>query len=532
MSMVWGERRVCLGLVLALIAFAVLVQAALFRRQSLWPDEIFSLAMATGHSLEQPANVADPAKGDFVQGETPRTAAAWRSYIEHESPAAGPGRVVRAVLLSDTNPPLYYLLLYGWTRAFGATDVALRLFSALWSIACIPVIIAIAARLGPARVGMIAAVLFVFSPPAVYYFAEGRMYSLLWFCTVVSAYATLRLQQDRRVWWQILWVLVSSAGLLVHYFFVFPWAAMVAYLALMPGNDRRWILGIRVMLVLGLVLPWYVHLPESLHAWRVTMDWLNLKPGGFSRFSAARDLLLQFLSGRTLSLWDTPKVVEIIALGAIGIAAGITAWRLRVRAFGGPRLLIWLWLLAAWSGPLAIDVWRGTYTAGLSRYALAGLPAAMLLIAGALSGVALRWSMVLLAVILGTWSVSLVSMYRWRWRSGCPTREVAQAIGRVGNPADVIIVHSIPSGLLAVAYYVAPSSELGAWVGQLGTRRVPDSLRSLIAGRKRIWFVRIHDVGEAAPEETWLRENAVVAKESKIGRVRIIDFRPKAAANF
>jgi hypothetical protein len=61
---------------------------------------------------------------------------------------------------------------------------------------------------------------------------------------------------------------------------------------------------------------------------------------------------------------------------------------------------------------------------------------------------------------------------------------------------------------------------------------VPDSLRSLIAGRKRIWFVRIHDVGEAAPEETWLRENAVVAKESKIGRVRIIDFRPKAAANF
>ena len=103
-------------------------------------DEVSSLAIATGHSLDHPAATADPALG--------RAAEEFTRYLAHDDPPASPARVVRAVLLSDTSPPLYYLLLYGWTLVFGTSDVALRLFSTACSLACLPFLVGIARRTG------------------------------------------------------------------------------------------------------------------------------------------------------------------------------------------------------------------------------------------------------------------------------------------------------------------------------------------------------------------------------------------------
>src|SRR5690349_5105633 len=51
--------------ILLLLAAALRVWVAL--QPGLWVDEIFSIAIATGHSLEHPAAVADPALGDYVE---------------------------------------------------------------------------------------------------------------------------------------------------------------------------------------------------------------------------------------------------------------------------------------------------------------------------------------------------------------------------------------------------------------------------------------------------------------------------------
>ena len=93
-------------------------------RPGLWGDEIFSLAMATGHSLEHPAAAADPRLGRLrPAGRTPSPPPVFRRYAEHERPAGrDPAASIRAVALSDTSPPLYYLLLNGWTRALGTGD--------------------------------------------------------------------------------------------------------------------------------------------------------------------------------------------------------------------------------------------------------------------------------------------------------------------------------------------------------------------------------------------------------------------------
>ena len=162
-------------LLLAVFAVAALVRLGLTERHSLWADEVFSLAIATGHSLEHPAATADPALGDFVEPEGPVYAEEFKRYLAHEDPPASPARVVRAVFLSDTNPPLYYLLLYGWTLVTGTSDAALRLFSTAWSLACLPLLAGVARRTGGSRAVLPSCILFALSPLAVYYSAEGRM---------------------------------------------------------------------------------------------------------------------------------------------------------------------------------------------------------------------------------------------------------------------------------------------------------------------------------------------------------------------
>jgi hypothetical protein len=91
----------------------VILRIGLLERQGLWADEIFSLAIATGHSLEHPASQADPAQGDYIEAALPLTASAYSAYLHHDDPSGGWSRVVRAVLLSDTNPLLYCLRLGG-----------------------------------------------------------------------------------------------------------------------------------------------------------------------------------------------------------------------------------------------------------------------------------------------------------------------------------------------------------------------------------------------------------------------------------
>jgi hypothetical protein len=77
------------------------------------------------------------------------------------------------------------------------------------------------------------------------------------------------------------------------------------------------------------------------------------------------------------------------------------------------------------------------------------------------------------------------------------------------------MVHSIPSGVLGIARYLDADVAMAAWVGQLGRRRVPDDLVPLLAGRDRVALIRIHEVGEPAPEETWLRANATLLREEQ-----------------
>ena len=519
-------------MLVGVLVIAALLRIDIAQRSGLWPDELFSLAIATGHSLEHPAAAADVRLGDFVEPANPVPAEEFRRYLRHDNPPASPARVMRAVLLSDTSPPLYYLLLYGWTLVFGTSDLTLRLFSTACSLACLPLLVGIARRIGGREAVIATCLLFTFSPLAIYYSTEGRMYSLLWLCVVATIWASLVLQQrGGGVAIYASWIVASAAGFLTHYFFVFPWLAIVAYLFVKPGMLRRLHLLTCLLVIAVVILPWYIKLPESLNSWRITKDWLKWRPPQLNRLGATRDVALQFFSGHENHLWEGRRRSSIVALILFGAVAALTLWRMRLRVFERGRLLLGLVFAAACAGPLAFDFVQHTYTIAVPRYAIAALPAAYLLAGCGLACLGRRTRIVMLALIVLAWSPNLFSLYRSRlpWM---PLREIAWSASVNGSPSDLVLVHSIPSGVLGIARYANSPAALASWVGQLGNRRTPESLQQLAAGRTRIVLIKVHEVGETAPEEDWLRANASVLHETRLGAGVIEDFRPRTSETF
>jgi hypothetical protein len=511
-----------LGPGLFIVVIAALPRIVAATRQDLWADELFSLAVATGHSLEHPASSAVPALGDFVEPGDAVPAASFQRYLEHESPPAGTRRVLRAVLLSDTSPPLYYVLLNGWTRLLGTGDAALHWYSVLWSLATLPWLWLVARRLGGAREAVFACTLFALAPISLYYSVEGRMYAMTWCLSTVTAWLTLRLHDRGGGGALALWTAVSAAGLLTHYFYAFVWAACLGWLVVRPGQCRRRELAGAAAVAALLVAPWYRLVPAGLGQWRVTGHWLDGRPAPMRLLAAPLTLGWGYLSGR--GPWGGLRGADLI-VAMVSLAAAF-AWVRRDRraVLSDDRVLLWLWAIAACTGPVLFDLLRDTSTSQIARYALAGLPAGLILAALAIAALPRRAGLAAIVLLLVAWAPGIWVTMRRGARSWEPYRRVAAELRRSARPGDVVLVHGIPSGVLGIARYLDPATPMTSWVGQLGGRRVPEDVARLLSRHARIALVRIHDVGEPAPEEAWLRAHATVAAEDDRAGAPIVYF--------
>src|SRR5512138_1765694 len=62
---------------------------------------------------------------------------------------------VGLTLEEDRLPPLYYLLLKGWTSLFGFSEVGVRSLSVFWGVLLVPVMASISATLFNRRVALL-----------------------------------------------------------------------------------------------------------------------------------------------------------------------------------------------------------------------------------------------------------------------------------------------------------------------------------------------------------------------------------------
>ncbi len=510
------------------LVLAGLLDAVVLTREGLWVDEVFSLAMATGHSLEHPASQANPLYGDFQEPAQPVDPSYFRHYAEHENPPVSLSSVIRAILLSDTNPPAYYLLLHFWTRWLGTSDIALRLFSAFFALLCFPLLWSFGIHLGGRRTAAFSCLFFSLSPVALRYSVEGRMYSLVWFLVLAMVWSILYLRKNglHKIYGSLL-VVTGTAALLTHYYFVFVWLAFALWVMLDPGklNRTKWFLLFLCMAIL--ITPWYAHLPESLGNWRVAKDWLQqpvpLGPG--ASLIASLLLLWRLLSPSVL--WQGGIAIDVLI--GLSIVSAILLLNLRrfhlqrkLRTAAVPlpratllrgRLWPWIWLMGACVGPPIQDMIFHTRAAWVSRYALTGLPVAQLLAGywiARLKPVSRKLCLVLLIAgyITGIWA-----MWYAPERDRRHFRELAHQISSTSQPEDLIIVHSIPSGVICFSRYLTKSIPVSSWVGQLKQRKVPQDIEKWVHGRRRVVLLKIHYLKDPAPEEQWLRDNLKLLEE-------------------
>jgi uncharacterized membrane protein len=531
------ESHKALAALSMIILMAAVIRLLTISRQSLWSDEIFSIATATGHSLEQPAAKAQPSLGDYVEASSPQSPGFYRAYMSM-SPASNLWSVVRAVFLSDTNPPLYYLLLHTWMLPMGTSDYSLRIFSTIFSLACVPLIFLLGCRVESPTTGLIASLLFAFAPTAVFYSIEGRMYSMVWLEIVAYVYLILRVYEHGAHWGAVsLAVLVGAAGLLTHYFFLFPWLATTLWLLIEGPDKTRRMMALLIPTIGGLIVgAWYINIPVLLNEWRITKNWQAMPTGTWSwmmaRFPTVWLLTPMYTMSSFVSLrgdWTSMEslipvvLLDLIVLGLAVLVFAVAVYKLRFSFFTSKRGFLWVWLVAACVGPVCFDLLQHTYTSTISRYAIAGLPAMFLLLAVSLALLPRTIRYCFAAAILFFWAIGDGRMYHSTSRHREPFKIIAQTIEAESPPADLLIIHSVPVGVLGLARYLNTSPLIFSWVGQLRQRSVPGDISRVVANRHTVILLKVHDIDEPALEEKWLADHEILWR-SETAESSTLDF--------
>ena len=147
------------------------------------------------------------------------------------------GHALDMIPRTESTPPLYYVLGWGWAKAFGYSEDGVRSFSALCGVLTVPVAAATAARLADRRTALIAAALLATNPFLVWFAQEARAYALMVLLAAIGFHLFVRLldRPDARTF--VLWTVASALLLATHY-----------YGALMIAAEAGWLLGARTSL--------------------------------------------------------------------------------------------------------------------------------------------------------------------------------------------------------------------------------------------------------------------------------------------
>src|SRR5260221_273001 len=156
---------------------------------------------------------------------------------------------------SESNPPLYYVLAWGWAKAFGTGEIGMRSLSALFGAATVPVAYLIGRELASKRAGLITAAIVAVNPMLIWYSQEARSYAVLVFFGALALLFFVRALNSRHGRDLGLWALASGLALCSHYFAVFAVAIEAAWLLVALRSRGRSVLpAIGAVTAVGLAL--------------------------------------------------------------------------------------------------------------------------------------------------------------------------------------------------------------------------------------------------------------------------------------
>lgn len=251
-----------------------------------------------------------------------------------------------ALLKVDVHPPLYYLLLRGWTGIFGPSATSMRAMSCLFCGLTVLTMMALLRRLAGEKAALMTMPFLVAAPMLLRYGYEIRMYSLVPFLSVLGTYALLRAVDGERAsdsdprlhrtvqvhewpWW-LAYAVIVALGMYTQYMMALVWMTHLAWLCMCARRVggftalRRYLTP--YVLAVVLYLPW---LPSAIDqvahdALPALKETMNLNELG-SIFS----VLVTGLNGSRLPSCVTVILIAMLALIITRAIRLHDAWRLR-----------------------------------------------------------------------------------------------------------------------------------------------------------------------------------------------------------
>jgi mannosyltransferase len=270
------------------VAAVVLLAAALrfwgLAHQSFWYDEIATVGVI---------------KGSF-----------WHTFHE--------------VRVSESTPPLYYVLAWLWTRVTGISEAGLRSLSAMFGVLTVVVVWAAlretVSRTAAAAGAAIAAV----NPMLVWFAQEARAYSLVTLLGALSLWFALRALRQPTAKRLAAWSVTCCLILLTHYFAVFIVVSELGTMLWLLRDRRREVLVALVpVIVTGLALVPLAHAQEAdgRTAW-IAGSAIAGRLGDLLReLVSANTSLISSNSASPSSVWAVLGTAGVVLAAAVGVAS-------------------------------------------------------------------------------------------------------------------------------------------------------------------------------------------------------------------
>ena len=249
------------------------------------------------------------------------------------------GHVFRQVPVTESTPPLYYLLQWAWAQVFGVGVVGLRTLSALLGTLVVPVAFAAGRRLGGVRAGLVAALLVAVNPLMVWYSQEARSYALLSLLCALSFWAFVCALERPSVAVLAGWALASAAALATHYFAVFLVGVEAVWLLCVfwrRRDARRWVVpAVGAVVIVGTAL-----LPLAVdQASHNRTEWIE----ALSLPTRVREVGKKWLTGEIgpVASWELALFVVVVGvLLVMALRRGRQRGALLAAAVGGGALFV------------------------------------------------------------------------------------------------------------------------------------------------------------------------------------------------
>jgi len=280
----------------------------------------------------------------------------------------GPFLGIFEELRGDFHPPLYHILLWGWVRIFGASEVSLRMPSVIFGVGTVGIVYLIMRVITGRWLPILGAVFLATAPFHIYYSQEARMYSMTTFFAALSMYFFIKIineltNRELRIT-NCFWDYFISTLCLIYsdyYGFLVLLAQIIGGLIIFRKNLNLYIskflyLYIPIFLF---YLPWLPFLISQFKtgvlATTALPEWKNLVNASFIK--AIPLTFVKFAVGR-ITIFDK-KIYALVAgiifviYGWIGVYKGYKSYK-----DNKYYKLILLWFLipifGAWLGSLVI----------------------------------------------------------------------------------------------------------------------------------------------------------------------------------